>query len=181
MHHVRSWGHAMLPFKTPNILFSDKSLLLAKAALGAAPDSLSQTKLPGAAGHAGASSNSRFTPGAGSHLGQEQSPSQVLFFTGLRLPTSQLERQQLPHAPARLALTHSRTQLVTQEGRFPLDVAFMLPFWLWNRLKFGFLLTPGLKDKQSQAHPRYGGVGTSLTLLTHPTSTHTVGSAAIEP
>ena len=46
------------------------------------------------------------------------------------------------------ALTHSRTNLVTQEGRFPLDVAFMLPFWLWNLLKFGFLLNPGLKDKQ---------------------------------
>lgn len=61
----------MLPFKTPNVLFSEKSLGIVEAALGAAPDSLSQTKLPGAAELAGASSNSRFTPGAASHLGQE--------------------------------------------------------------------------------------------------------------
>lgn len=85
----------------------------------------------------------RFTPGA------RTEPITGLVLHGLRLPSSQLERQQLPHARARhSALTHSRTNLVTQEGRFLLDVAFMLPFWLWNRLKFGFLLNPGLKDKQ---------------------------------
>lgn len=91
----------MLPFKTPNVLFSEKSLGVAEADLGAAPESLSQTKLSGAAGRAGASSNSRFTPGAGSHLGQEQSPFQGLFFTGLRLPSSQLKNNSFPMHPIR--------------------------------------------------------------------------------
>lgn len=67
----------------------------------------------------------------GSHLGQEQRAFKVSFFAALR-PPAQNWKHQLPYAPppphTHTLLTHNPINLATQEGQFPLDVVFMLPF-----------------------------------------------------
>lgn len=118
--HVPCGELGTLPFKTPNVLFSENSLFISEAAFGC------YSRFPEPSRASQSSWGRQVLPSPpGPYLGQEQRTFEVSFLVGPRPPGFQLKTcpQPIPTHPQPHNLN-----LTTLKNQSPLDVAFLLPF-----------------------------------------------------